>query len=70
MFDGRQQHKAHIIVAALLGTTGIILIVISLFRMYVVTDACYGPFITSCAGALLFLAGIALGAYIKRRMTP
>ncbi len=68
MFDGREQHQAFVMIAAGLCLTGAILITVSLFRMYLVEDACYGPLFMSCAGALMFLLGIGIGAYIRHRM--
>jgi hypothetical protein len=69
MFDGREQHQSFVLVAAGLCVTGAVLITVSLFRMYLVEDACYGPLIMSFSGAALFLLGIGVGAYIKHRMT-
>lgn len=69
MFDGRQEHQAFVLTAAALCLAGAILITVSLFMMYLVEDACYGPLIMSCSGAVLFLLGIGVGAYIKHRMT-
>ena len=68
MFDDRNTHISYLWLAGILCIVGAVAITASVFWMYTFTATVYAPIVLSCSGAVLFMAGIAVAAYVKHRM--
>ncbi len=69
MFQGRGEHRAFVAVGAMLCVAGMATITLSVFLVYARRATGCGPLIGAAGGSLLFLAGLAVGYFVKRNMS-